>query len=448
MYKLKYIVAFLLSKAVTSLIKLSGKSKATSAPGMIAMKICPDFIKQAAKANGGKIITVTGTNGKTTTTGLLAHIIKESSKQIIHNTEGANMLSGIATALSQGTKFGKKSDYLIFESDEAYLKKLYNLLQADYLLVTNLFRDQLDRYGELDITYKKIKAAIEENSDLTVFINADDPTLENIAPINNKIYFGLNNVTCFCNIQPSQAPAENTACPICGKPLKYSKRFYAHIGHYECDCGYRQPVIKYLWNAEVFDTYSILKLERNSKNIEFKLSMPGLYNVYNAIGAISLALELGVDEINIQKALTSYRSVFGRAEMTKIQGKKVLIQLIKNPVGASEVIRQIQGFKKSKLAFILNDNYADGRDVSWIWDADFESLNSYSGNVYISGTRACDAALRLKYAGVNTKLFSIEKDIKKLLDKALNEMSDDETLLVLPTYTALLEMQNLYNKEQ
>lgn len=448
MDKIKYLTALLLSKTARIAIKLSGKSKATSAPGMLAMKICPDFIKHAANANGGKIITVTGTNGKTTTTGILAHIIKENSKHIIHNTEGANMLTGIASALSQGTKFHKKCDYLIFESDEAYLRKLYEFLRADYLLVTNLFRDQLDRYGELDITYKKIKSAIDENPDLTVFINADDPTLEDIAAKNKKIYFGLENVTYGYKTKDSQAPAENTACPRCGKPLRYGKRFYAHIGHYECDCGYTRPQVKYLWNAEVFDSYSILKINFDDKNYEFKLSMPGLYNVYNAMGAISMALELGVSGEVIQNALTSYTSVFGRAEMTKIHGKKVLVQLIKNPVGASEVIRQIQGFENSKLVFILNDNYADGRDVSWIWDADFESLNSYKGKVYISGTRAYDAALRLKYAGVDTKLLSVEKDIKSTLDKALSEVQDNETLLVLPTYTALLEMQILYKKEK
>lgn len=448
MEKIKYITALILSKTVSKIIKLRGKSKATSAPGMLAMKICPSFIKLAAKTSSGKIITVTGTNGKTTTTGLLAHILKTSGSSIIHNTEGANMLTGISTALSQQIKINKKNDYLVFESDEAYLRKLYDFINANYLVITNLFRDQLDRYGELDITYKKIKEAISKNPNLKIIINADDPTLENIAEHNDKIYFGIENVSYGYEIKDSQAPSENTECPICGKSLTYTKRFYAHIGNYECECGYKRKEPEYKGDVVVYDSYSQLKIKHNEKEYEFKINMPGLYNVYNALGAITASLELSIGKDKIQNALNTYSSIFGRAEKTTINGKKVLIQLIKNPVGASEVIRQIQGFKKSKLVFILNDNYADGRDVSWIWDADFESLNTYTGKIFISGTRSSDAALRLKYAGINTQLFDIEKDIKKAIDKALKETQNDEVLLILPTYTALLEMQNLYKSKK
>ena len=443
MEKIKYITALMLAKAAIKAIKLSGKGKATSAPGMLAMKICPDFIKHASKQNKEKTITVTGTNGKTTTTGLLAHIVKSSGNNIIHNTEGANMLTGIATALVQKSSFGKKSDYLIFESDEAYLRKLYDFLNADYLLVTNLFRDQLDRYGELDITYRKIKEAIDQNKNLKVFLNADDPTLENIADNNEKIYFGIDSVEYDYETKDSQAPAENTSCRICGEPLIYDKRFYAHIGHYHCNCGYARKTPKYNGSVKVFESYSVLTVSYGDKTAEFRINMPGLYNVYNAMGAISVALELGISSEKINEALQTYSSVFGRAESTTINGKKTLIQLIKNPVGASEVIRQIQGFEKSKLLVILNDDYADGRDVSWIWDADFEILKNYKQQIVVSGTRANDAALRLKYAGVDTELMVIEKDIKKAIDIAAEKTAEDETLLILLTYTALLKMQKL-----
>lgn len=442
MKKIKYIIALILAKLAIKLIKLRGKSKGTSAPGMLAMKISKDFIYQASKNNTGKSITVTGTNGKTTTTGLLAHIIEYSGKKIIHNTEGANMLTGVATALVQKTDLKRKSDFLIFESDEAYLQKLYDFLQADYLLITNLFRDQLDRYGELDITYKKIKEAIDKNKNLKVFINADDPTLENIAQNNEKIYYGIEEVEFEYQTKDSSAPSENTDCRNCGEPLVYDNRFYAHIGHYKCSkCCYTRPQTKYTGYAKVFSTHSELKIKVQDKEYNFKINMPGLYNVYNAFGAISLSLELGVDEKTVQDAIYTYSSVFGRAEITTIHGKKTLIQLIKNPVGASEVIRQIQGFEKSRLVVILNDDYADGRDVSWIWDADFEILNTYNQNIIVSGTRAYDAALRLKYAGVDTKKIIVEADIKKAIEKAAMETQDDETLLILPTYTALLKMQ-------
>lgn len=446
MNKLRYLVAMILSKIAIKIIKLRGKSKGTSAPGMLAIKICPDFIKQAASFTKEKIITVTGTNGKTTTTGLLAHIIKENGKKVVHNTEGANMLTGIATALIQNRCPYDKNDFLIFESDEAYLRKLYDFINADYLLVTNLFRDQLDRYGELDITYKKIQEAIAKNPSVNVVLNADDPTLEGIAFENNKIFYGMEDVQFQYETKESNAPSENTSCSKCGNYLKYLKRFYAHIGHYYCDCGYKRPSPKYKGFAKIFDSYSILTVSVEDKSYDFRINMPGLYNTYNALGAISAALETGVEENVIKNALLTYSSVFGRAETTSLCGKKALIQLIKNPVGASEVIRQIKGFEKSKLVIILNDDYADGRDVSWIWDADFEVLQDYKGTVTLSGTRAYDVALRLKYAGVDSKLFTIEKDIKTAVENAALNTKDDETLLILPTYTALLKMQSVFKQ--
>ena len=448
MNKFRYQIALNLAKLATMAIKLRGKSKGTSAPGMLAMKICPDFIHQASSFNTKKIITVTGTNGKTTTTGLLAHIIEEDGNKIVHNTEGANMLTGIATALVQKINPKIKSDYLIFESDEAYLRKLYEYLNADYLVITNLFRDQLDRYGELDITYKKIKEAINKNPNLKVIINADDPTLENIAQNNEKIYYGIEDVKFNYETKDSNAPAENTACPNCGKPLNYEKKFYAHIGHYNCDCRYKRNDVKYKGFAEVSSTHSKITIKYENKEEEFTVNMPGLYNVYNAAAAISTALELNIEPTVIKKALATYSSVFGRAESTVINGKKALIQLIKNPVGASEVIRQIQGFDKSKLVVILNDDYADGRDVSWIWDTDFEVLKNYKQKIFVSGTRAYDAALRLKYAGVDTSLLSINKDIKTTIEYAAKATNNDETLLILPTYTALLHMQTLFHDKK
>lgn len=447
MKKILYYISLLSAKAAMKLIKLQGMSKGTSAPGIVAMKICPDFIKQAASYNKKKIITVTGTNGKTTTTGLLAHIIKENGEKIIHNTEGANMLSGIAAALAANTGFNTNSDYLIFESDEAYLRRLYNFLTADYLVVTNLFRDQLDRYGELDITYKKIKEAISKNEKLKVFINADDPTLEGIAENNEKIYFGLSYVDYNYKTGNSKAPSENTTCPKCSKQLIYDKRFYAHIGNYHCECGYKRCEPDYSAMAKIYDENSEIFVKYKGKNEIFTLNLPGLYNVYNALGAIAVSLELGISPNIIRHALRTYSSVFGRAQTTKINGKKALIQLIKNPVGASEVIRQIQGFEKSKLLIILNDNYADGRDVSWIWDADFEALADYKEKIVVSGKRANDAALRLKYAGVDSSLITVEENIQKALNLACENTKQDETLLILPTYTALLKMQTLTNPQ-
>lgn len=448
MSKFKFYTAIFAANLLTTMLKLLTKSSGTSLPGLVSLKICPDFIKLAQKYSKNGIINVTGTNGKTTTAGLFAHILFEDKKKVIHNEKGANMLTGIASALVDGVGFGKRSDYFVLESDEAYLTKLYDNLSANYLLITNLFRDQLDRYGELDTTSKKIQEAIDKNKNLKVVLNADDPMVALLGQNNERVYFGFSDIKFMFETVDAKGPAESVVCANCGKSLNYEKRFYAHLGDYNCECGYKRASLKYDAQAMIFLDYSIINLKYNGREVNFKVKLPGLYNVYNALAAIAMALELNVSEEVIQKGLETYQSVFGRAENIVLKGKNVLVQLIKNPVGASEVLRIIGDNKKSKLLVMLNDNYADGRDVSWIWDANFEILQNYKQKIVISGDRAYDMAVRLKYAGVEEDQFFIEKDIKKAMEKALDITSNDETLLILPTYTALLKMQNIIKKRR
>ena len=436
MKKIKLLTAFAAGLVVLKLLKLKG-SGGTSAPGKVALKICPEFIKFATAGKTSEIFTVTGTNGKTTTAGLLAHIAESCGKKIIHNVKGANMLSGIASVIVASAC--KKTDFAVFESDEAYLTKLYDYLNANYLIVTNLFRDQLDRYGELDTTYKKIKSAVEKNKNLKVLVNADDPTLEGISGQNETVFFGFKNIKFLYDAPESGAPSENTACPKCGENLVYNERFYAHLGKYECPkCGYKMPELKYGASVKVCKDRSFITLN----GFEYVVGLPGLYNAFNALAAISGALEAGIPAESIAEALPTYKSVFGRSETRTLCGKKAFIQLIKNPVGASEVLRETSADKNSVLLVALNDNYADGRDVSWIWDADFELLKIHEGKIFITGTRAEDAALRLKYAGVDTKLFTIEKDLEKCVKAATEAVPADKTLYVMPTYTALLKISD------
>lgn len=448
MNKIKFYTAILTANVLTVMLKMLTKTSGTSLPGLVSLKICPDFINLAQKYSKNGVINITGTNGKTTTAGLFAHILQEDNKKVVHNEKGANMLTGIASALLDGVGFGRKSDYFVLESDEAYLTKLYDSLSAKYLLITNLFRDQLDRYGELDATSRKIQEAIDKNKNLKVVLNADDPMVAMLAKDNERIYYGFSDIKFMFDTVDAKAPAESVVCGTCGKSLNYDKRFYAHLGDYNCECGYKRASLKYDAKAMIFLDYSIINLKYNNKELNFKVHLPGLYNVYNALAAIALALELDVSEDIIQKGLDTYHSVFGRAESLVLKDKNVLVQLIKNPVGASEVLRLIGDNKKSKLLILLNDNYADGRDVSWIWDANFEILQSYEQKIVISGDRAYDMAVRLKYAGVDENQFIIEKDIKTALEKALDITQKDETLLVLPTYTALLKMQNIIKKSR
>ena len=401
------------------------------------LKIDPKFLKKVSNYMN-TCISVTGTNGKTTTSGILAHILDATHHSVIHNSKGANMLSGIANTFALGITPFKKFDFAVLESDEAYLTKLYDDIDSDYLVVTNLFRDQLDRYGELSTTAKKIQNAIDKNKNIQLILNADDPLVVNFKPMGDKepILYGFNKVEFANKNIDSKAPAEAITCPWCGRDLEYEKRFYAQQGHYFCKCGYKRPKCKYDADVIIYDTYSEINLSVKDKNYTFKIPLLGLYNAYNALAAIAVAFENGITEI--QDALNSYHSEFGRSEVREINGHKAIIQLIKNPTGASEVLKTID--KDSNILIIINDNYADGRDVSWLWDADFELLEGSSNSIITSGSRAYDMAVRLKYAGI--------KDIKVItsIDEAIKYVTTqtpkESNISILPTYTALLHINN------
>lgn len=455
MNKINFYFSILAAKILAILITILNRSSGTSIIGLIALKICPDFLSYCQKYVKKGVITITGTNGKTTTAGLIASILEENNQKVVHNEQGANMLTGIANALALGISPFKRFDYYVLEVDEAYLTKLYDYLPSNYLLVTNLFRDQLDRYGELDTTAKKIQEAIDKNPNLKLVLNADDPKVSNLGGVNvfqiqdnssnssskdrEKIYFGFDKVEIISNSIVSNAPAENVNCPVCKEALKYADRFFAQQGHYYCDCGYKRPQCDYSGDVKIFDDYSILKVYSKKGDFEFNFGLIGLYNAYNALGAISLGLELGYEQNQIQAALNSYHAIFGRAERLIIRGHQVLVQLIKNPTGASEVLKTVD--LSSNIIIMINDNYADGRDVSWLWDADFEFLKDSENPIVVSGYRANDMAIRLKYAGVDTSKIVVIPQIEESIEYLLNSLDINEKITILPTYTALLKMQ-------
>ncbi len=430
--KIRFYTAIILARLAHAGIRLLGKSSGTSFCGMLALKICPDFLKYCSKYITKGIITVTGTNGKSTTSGILAHILENSGQKVIHNLEGANMLTGVANVFALKICPFKKYDYAVIESDEAYLTKLYDFMKSDYLVVTNLFRDQLDRYGELNTTAEFIKKAIDKNPDLKLVLNADDPIVSTFNRKKHAIYYGFENVEYDCTYEhKSNAPSEAFNCS-CGEPLKYSKQFFAQQGHYYCPtCGYKRPDCDYKAEVKVYNDCSNIKV--NGK--DFKINLTGLYNAYNALAAVALNLEIGFGEEKIQSALDTYRAIFGRTEKRTINGNPVLIQLIKNPTGASEVLKTVD--LNSNIVIAINDNYADGRDISWLWDSDFEQLKNAQKLVIASGTRACDMALRLKYAGIPQEKILTEPNIKS----AINKASKAGKTTILPSYTALLEIK-------
>lgn len=429
---LRFLAALIISRLIYIALKFTHVSSGTSVIGLLALKICPDFLSYANRYIRKAKINITGTNGKTTTSGMLSHLIEASGNTVINNSMGANMLSGVVNALALQINPFKKTDYSVIELDEANVEIVYKKFDADYILVTNLFRDQLDRYGELATTKKFIQDGINLKKNLKIFLNADDPLVASIEG-NDKIYYGVEDVIYEEGLIPKASETEEAFNCICGEPLKYEKKFYAQQGHYYCNCGYKRPQPKYSATVRLYKTHSVLTI--NEK--EYNVPLVGLFNAYNALAAISLALELGIN--NIEKNIESFKVAFGRSEVKTLYGKKVLIQLIKNPVGANEVLKSVD--LNSDILIAINDNYADGRDVSWLWDAEFENLKTASQNIVVSGTRAKDMALRLKYAGINPNKIIVLENIKKAVRYIGKNASGNIT--ILPTYTALLKINKL-----
>ncbi len=430
--RLGFLISVVFAKLAFAFLKLTKLSSGTSIIGLFVLKICPDFLIFANDYVTEKKINITGTNGKTTTSGLISHIIEADGKSVINNSMGANMLNGVVNALALQINPFKKTEYSVIELDEANVEPVYEKFDADYLLVTNLFRDQLDRYGELATTKKLIQEGINLKPDIKLVLNADDPLVASIDG-GQKIYFGISDVVWKDEISlPETKTEEVFTCP-CGKNLQYTKKFYAQQGHYYCECGYKRPEVKYEAAVTLYKTHSVINLNREV----YEVPLVGLFNAYNAIGAIALALELGIKDI--KTGLKTFHVAFGRSEVKILNGKRVLIQLIKNPVGANEVLKTVD--KNTNLLIIINDNYADGRDVSWLWDAEFEFLKQCGKTITVSGIRANDMALRLKYAGVETDKIKIIPDIKQAVEYVGKNTEGDIT--ILPTYTSLLKLNKL-----
>jgi UDP-N-acetylmuramyl tripeptide synthase len=451
--KLNYQLAILTVKALTKIIKLCNFGAGTNFPGRIGRRIAPDILSYLVNQSKKEIIVITGTNGKTTTTGLIASILDKAGLKAAHNKRGANMLSGLTAAIIQQSNLNAQLnvDHCLMEIDEAYFLKAVDEFNPDLLLVTNLFRDQLDRYGELDTTAKKIKEAISKTINkkpLKVILNCDDPIVSAITDnlqVQN-VFFGFKEILFAEENKIIKTPQEAASCK-CGGKFDYSKIFYGHLGHYNCSCGYKRPTPDIEGSAIIGVTGSKIDItsEKYGK-FSINLNMPGLYNAYNALAAAVICLENGIDSKSIINGLENYSTVFGRAEQTTLKGKPVLIQLIKNPIGATEVLRTVKDDNNSKLLIIINDNYADGRDVSWLWDANFELLAEHRKEIITSGIRAFDMATRLKYAGIAHNNIKVIGNIDSALSYSLSKLKPDEKLYVLPTYTALLDMQKILKK--
>jgi UDP-N-acetylmuramyl tripeptide synthase len=442
-----------LARTVGALSRLTRRGGGTTLPGRMLLRMAPDAIPRLGSGLRDGSVIVSATNGKTTTAGMIAAVMRANGREPVHNRAGSNMTWGVATALLE-----QRGDEGLFEVDEAWLPRVAADLAPRLIVLGNLFRDQLDRYGELEHLADEWAEVVASRAGATGFaLCADDPLVADLgrdrelARRPGVTYFGIDD--------PGQAlPQLQHAfdakhCRRCGAPYAYRRAFVGHLGHYSCpNCGANRPP------PDVAATRIELEGMRGSRvavrtpggEVELSLPLPGLYNVYNALAALTAAIRLDIPAESAARALQTMKAVFGRVETIDVRGTAVSILLIKNPAGANEVLRTLlleagEGSTPDlDLWIALNDRIADGRDVSWVWDADFELLAGRVRRVVCAGTRAPEMAVRLKYAGMPSDLIEVEPAIDRSLDSAL--ASANGRLFALPTYTALLELRTLLSK--
>jgi UDP-N-acetylmuramyl tripeptide synthase len=444
------VLATYVCKITGYLSRKLGRGAGTNFPGKVALKIMPQLPEILATELDHGCVLVTGTNGKTTTSNMLAAIMRASGLRPIHNRSGANLITGITTALAQSTdRTGKPSgDVGLFEVDEATLPEAVLRLKPELVIITNLFRDQLDRYGELESLAAKMNKGLSKLEKGKVLLNADDPLVASLGEGTSLdlYFFGIGDSR-ISDINLRHA-ADSKNCRGCGEPLTYESIFLGHMGKYRCGhCGRARPKLHF--RADDIHLQGIegtqVTVWGQGDPLQMRISIPGLYNVYNALAAYGAARLLEIETQPILQGIEGYRTIFGRAERIEAEGRKIVLILSKNPAGFNEVIRTVtaDGEMGKTLLLALNDRIADGRDVSWVWDVDFEDLARHAGQVVATGIRAEDMALRMKYAGVPVERIHIEKDLGKALKRALGLTPEGNILYALTTYTATLDLRRV-----
>jgi lipid II isoglutaminyl synthase (glutamine-hydrolysing) len=429
--RLRLGFAVSVAKSVTFIVRLLRLGAASVLPGSIARRIEPRILELLSQQVKNGVILIAGTNGKTTTALLLCTILERKGYRVTHNSTGANLENGLMTALLESTNLlgTLNTDYAILEVDENIVPRVLKPLQPRIILCLNLFRDQLDRYGEVDTISKRWTKVISTLPAKTVVIpNADDPTLSNLGQQlpQRVLFFGLNEPEHYLEAIPHAV--DSIYCPKCGHSLDYKGVYLSHLGDFTCPkCGFT-------------------KSKPTLESSEWSQILVGLYNKYNTLAAATAAIELGVDEVTIRDTINNFQAAFGRAEDLVINGKRVRILLSKNPVGTNETIRVVTQSTDKTTLLVLNDRTPDGTDVSWIWDVDTEKLVERGGTLVVSGDRLYDMALRLRYSQKSPESninLIVEEDLRQAIATALEHTPDNETLHILPTYSAMLEVREV-----
>jgi UDP-N-acetylmuramyl tripeptide synthase len=426
------------ARGIAAFSRLVGAGGGTTVPGKLLATVDPGAIDRLAERLPAGTAAISATNGKTTTAAMAAEILRPRLR-LAHNRAGANLLSGVASTLLAADR----AELGLFEVDEAALPEVMRRIRPRAICLGNLFRDQLDRYGELELLAGRWRDAVASlPAETAVVLNADDPQ---VGHLGGRVYYGIDDPAVALPRLPHAA--DSKYCVRCGTPYVYAVAYVGHLGDYRCpNCGHARPPLDVV--ARSIERHGLervtfeLTLPDGAHRVE--LALPGLYNVYNALGAAALAHALGSPADAIAAGLGRFSAAFGRFERIAVGDKTLLLLLIKNPAGANEAIRTLVEGRPPALAVIaLNDEIADGRDVSWIWDVDFEPLIAGLERVVVTGDRAAELALRFKYAGFEEFAIEVEPDLAGALDRGLELTPPDGEVVVLPTYTAMLALQRL-----
>ena len=410
--------------------------------GKIALKIYPQILEDLASQVRKDIFVVCGTNGKTTTNNMLCAALEAEGNKVVCNHTGSNMLNGVAAAfvLASGLTGRLDADYACIEVDEASTRRVFPYFKPDYMVLTNLFRDQLDRYGEIDITMNLLKEVMQSAPKMKLIVNGDDALSAFLAMDagNEYITYGINEKV--LDDSDSNEIREGRFCKKCGAALEYEFYHYSQLGIYKCSqCDFKRPDIDY--TASGIEIRNALSFQVEGRNLT--ANYRGFYNIYNILAAYAAGRTAGLDLAHFQSMLEHFNPENGRMEQFQIKDTKVILNLAKNPAGFNQNISAVMQDESLKdLIIVINDNAQDGIDVSWLWDVDFDRFKKTAvGSITVSGIRCQDMRLRLKYVDIPSKL---EEDVEKaILERVENGCGN---LYVLVNYTALFSTRNVLKK--
>jgi UDP-N-acetylmuramyl tripeptide synthase len=442
--------AIAVARTVATLSRRLGRG-GQALPGVIVGKIAPELPRKLAAELPHGCILVTGTNGKTTTTKLIVEALRRGGETVLTNASGANLRGGIISALiSAADLHGRIAATIgVFEVDEASLRLVAPELQPRHIVVLNLFRDQLDRYGEVDTTAELLAEGVAATN-ARVYLNADDARVASLASAaapDRISYFGIERLP--DRLTDARSAIDSDRCPRCSERLRFSRVFYSHLGHYSCPNGdFDRPrpdvAVTEVEHADLDGTKFVVSRGGIPHRMRFGLS--GTYNLYNALAAVSVATGLGLDPAVTAEAVRTTEAAFGRVEKTDVEGRTLWLLLIKNPAGFAQVLDTfLIGRTRPRVLIAVNDLPADGRDVSWLWDVPLEALSPGRPEVVTAGTRAAEMALRLHYAGTEA---AVASSVDDGISRLLAGLPPGEDAYILPTYTAMLQIRRALHRRQ